>query len=119
MRILKNVYAHANDDAVEVDIGSKIVERVADDIMAVRETAVKTSLETIFRPWSITYTRKRKNDYVEFEYLPPDFKQEVLQRCNILLQIFASLEKSGCSSSLENILVLVCYKLPEQVCLLK
>lgn len=107
MRILKNVYVNTNDTAVWVDIGTKLVERVTDDITAVRETSVKTSVETIFSPWSSSYTRQRNNGHAEFDYLPPDVKQEVQQRCSVLLRIFANLEKLGCGPCFENVLVLV------------
>jgi hypothetical protein len=107
MRIVKNVYVNSTDAAVWVDIGTKIIERVADEITAVRDTAVKTSMETVFRPWSSSYTRNHKSGNIEFEYLPPEFKQEVTQRCNVLLQIFSNLDKVGCTSSVENLLDLV------------
>jgi hypothetical protein len=107
MRILKNVYVNTNDTAVWVDVGTKLVERVTDDITAVRETSVKTSVETIFNPWSSSNTRQRNNGHAEFGYLPPDVKQEVQQRCSVLLRIFANLEKLGCGSCFENVLVLV------------
>jgi hypothetical protein len=107
MRILKNVYVNTSDVTIWIDIGARIIERVADEITAVRDTAVKTSMETIFRPWTSSNTRHQKHGYAEFEYLPLGFKQEITQRCNILLQIFSNLDKVGCSSSVENILLLV------------
>jgi hypothetical protein len=107
MRILKNVYVNSTDVTIWIDIGTRIIERVADDITAVRDSAVKTSMETVFRPWTPSYTRHQKHEFSEFEYLPPDFKQEVTQRCRILLQIFYNLDKLGCSSSVENLFLLV------------
>ena len=107
MRILKNVYVNSTDVTIWIDIGTRIIQRVADEITAVRDTAVKTSMETVFRPWTPSYTRHQKHKYAEFEYLPPDFKQEVAQRCRILLQIFYNLDKLGCSSSVENLFLLV------------
>ncbi|KAI8576239.1 hypothetical protein K450DRAFT_274906 [Umbelopsis ramanniana AG] len=114
MRILKNVYVNTSDVMIWVDIGTRIIERVADEITAVRDTAVKISMETVFRPWASSYTRHHKNGYAEFEYLPPDFKQEIIQRCNILLQIFSSLDKVGCSSSVETLLLLIIENLDDK-----
>ncbi|KAH8548086.1 hypothetical protein BGW37DRAFT_523737 [Umbelopsis sp. PMI_123] len=114
MRIVKNVYVNSTDAAVWVDIGTKIIERVADEITAVRDTAVKTSMETVFRPWSSSYTRNHKSGNIEFEYLPPEFKQEVTQRCNVLLQIFSNLDKVGCTSSVENLLDLIIENLDDK-----
>ncbi|KAG2174425.1 hypothetical protein INT43_004448 [Umbelopsis isabellina] len=76
IRILRDIYLHTNIFSMHVDIGAKVIDRMIDDITAVRESALKASMETIFAPWTSPCIQRRNLEQTEFQYLPHDFKKE-------------------------------------------
>jgi hypothetical protein len=108
IRILRDIYLHTSSFSMYVDIGAKIIDRMTDDITAVRETALKVSMETMFAPWTSPSIQRRNLEHTEFQYLPHDVKREVMQRCNVLLGVFSRIESLGNSASFERLLLMVC-----------
>lgn len=107
IRILRDIYLHTSTSSMHVDIGAKVIDRMTDDITAVRETALKASMETIFAPWTSPCIQRRNLEQTEYQYLQHDFKREIIQRCKVLLDIFSRIESLGNSASFERLLIMV------------